>query len=793
MKKRMVSIVAMILALVMVLADPLRVLADSQPMYISDVKVGMAKKAADAEKALEGYTILTDDKGQKVDLNYNAGGDWASKGDKVVYLGYKTTTDSDKAITDLALMNMKGGYSVEDYDALMEGYLNQQIIPFVETFIAAIKEYRENYSSSIPDNKTRAQYVHDALNKYTDDDCNDAPLGDLLLNETKYEMGDAAYDALSAAEKAKHADIVTLIAQANGMATLIIERLLVNAADTEETTWIQRLPKITYEDLLVKTGFTLSKAQKEVDKLYYDDAMKLLEVWDTFREQLEHYDEAVALVEELQNEDLSEEEAIIENFKGMAESTEEEQEALGKAMAKVQVHSDTLANALADVACADFLKSVEYEDGTLFDLFLTPAEEIDEDITLIYPVVAALSPGQRAGIELLTLEELVMMGATNQEGYKKISLNDFEVSSVYFGVDRQVYEKGGVGLTSDALRARAEEFAMTDEDSVLSPLTYFMLGLTAVSVVAVIAGLGSVIYNASALTKAASTVASLKTQLARLNNSIALESKNLTDLANMGFSSEALESTAAGMESTAKWASETRIALSKNQSYLSRVSSRSATCSKLTKGLGVAMMFLVAITTYMSYRDMVNHYKVEFTPIPRYMVDEKDITAFNSKGEKIVIKNQSAYYRAALCNRSSSAEYFDTVGDVADLNGDVGKQWLALYYSKNEAELPILANSLKAVKGDNKVPENYTMGIHMFGTGAAENLNNPLYIWNSDAPGIYVYYQLAESRNASLTGSGFGSGTLALSAIGGAGVGALVSGIVVSSIGKKKKQEPETV
>ena len=42
---------------------------------------------------------------------------------------------------------------------------------------------------------------------------------------------------------------------------------------------------------------------------------------------------------------------------------------------------------------------------------------------------------------------------------------------------------------------------------------------------------------------------------------------------------------------------------------------------------------------------MVNHYKVEFTPIPRYMVDEKDITAFNEYGEKIVIKNQAAYYK----------------------------------------------------------------------------------------------------------------------------------------------------
>ena len=33
------------------------------------------------------------------------------------------------------------------------------------------------------------------------------------------------------------------------------------------------------------------------------------------------------------------------------------------------------------------------------------------------------------------------------------------------------------------------------------------------------------------------------------------------------------------------------------------------------------------------------------------MVDEADITAYDDKGEKIVVKNQSAYYKAVTCNR----------------------------------------------------------------------------------------------------------------------------------------------
>ena len=60
-------------------------------------------------------------------------------------------------------------------------------------------------------------------------------------------MGDDAYNALPDSEKAQHADIITIIAQSNGIATLMIENLLVRAADAEETTWIERLPICTHD------------------------------------------------------------------------------------------------------------------------------------------------------------------------------------------------------------------------------------------------------------------------------------------------------------------------------------------------------------------------------------------------------------------------------------------------------------------------------------------------------------------------------------------------------------------
>ena len=236
-------------------------------------------------------------------------------------------------------------------------------------------------------------------------------------------------------------------------------------------------------------------------------------------------------------------------------------------------------------------------------------------------------------------------------------------------------------------------------------------------------------------------------------------------------------------------ASNTQASLIGNTQYLSRLKARSSTCGKLSIGLGVAMVILIGVTTYLSYQDLVNHYQVEFTPIPRYMVDEQDIVAFNEKGEKIVIKNQSAYYKAALCSRSTSAEYYNVLKDIADLNGDVGKQWLAMYWAKNEAGLPILADSLKVVTDSTEIPAGYSTGIHMFGTSAAENLNNPLYVWNSGAKSIYVYYKNVEAKEPGITGSGFTAGIIALSAGAGLAVGALGSGLAVSAAGKKKRRE----
>ena len=142
------------------------------------------------------------------------------------------------------------------------------------------------------------------------------------------------------------------------------------------------------------------------------------------------------------------------------------------------------------------------------------------------------------------------------------------------------------------------------------------------------------------------------------------------------------------------------------------------------------------------------------------------------------------------CNRSTSADTWNALGDCADLNGDAGQQWVALYACRNnEVMQPILADSLKAVRESSIIPAGYTTGIHMFGSDSIFNMNNKTYDWNQSAPGVFVYFQIDEEApvKAGTSGSAFTAGWIALAAAAGMAVGAAGSVLFRETAGKKKE------
>ena len=779
MKKRSIcAFVAAALSAVMIMLPPMQVMAaETEPVtateYISEVRIGVGKTMEEAEKSLEGYTILKNGD-NNADLNEKAGGGMGSQGERVVLLGYKTTTDKSEAVTDLALMNMKGGYSVSDYEALMEKQMKEQIIPFVKNFQAAIDEYRENYNSDIEANKQRAKYIHDILDKFIDDDTGKG-LGELLLNETKFEMGDAAYNKLSDAEKKNHADILTILAQSNGKATLMMENLLTRAADTDEDTWLDRFAGTTYQDIIDSSDMLPTEAKDEIAKLYDDDTKKIIGLWDEFSEDLNGYDEAVKIVEAF---DESKYKAAFDEMAKMDENTSaEDADRIMNEYAEQQVKMNDAMYKSRLIAVHDKLEETEYGDGTMLDFFSRDADEVED--TEIYPLVASLSDGQRSGLDFVSLQELIVIALTTDEGYADASLDNLEKTSIYAGVDRGIYEKGGVALTSEAERKKKAAMQVEDDKTFFSPWTIAGMAVTAVSFAAFTGSAVSWARNAS--------------KLKAVNAEINLD---LIELEMAYRSNSGNRKIAWGVNDV--YANNPEL---KTQFEL--YSSKTSLAKSLSIGFGVAMIVLAGVTTYLTYRDMQAYYKVDFTPIPKYMVDAKDITAYNAKGEMEVIKNQSAYYKAVECNRTSGDEKYKNIGKFADMNGDVGKQWLALYAVKNEAMAPILADSLLVKVNETDLPAGYTTGIHMFGSDSAFNLNDSKYVWNANASKVFVYFNVDDkpvststgasvgtnTDSASVTGSVFTMGNLVLSAGIGLVLGAGIAMLIFIAMKPKKKEE----
>ncbi len=814
MKKISRVLIAVILAVLMATLMPAQVFADT-PDYISEVKVyqGSFDKAAE-----EGFTILNGEDGKPVDLNQGSGStDTGAKGNKKIYLGYKTTKNRKEAITDLALMNMKGGYDVAEYEKLMEGQMSEQIIPFVDMFLAAINEYRENYNSENSANRERARYLHDILNKLTDDDCGGAGLGDLLLNETVYEMAKPKYDALSdkekekksmydvnvqvrdslpESEKNKHADILTIIAQSNGQATILIQNLLTRAADTSDDTWVERFEDTTYDDLLELQGGSPADAMKKLAKKYDDDANTILACWDDFQDFLNSAEEAEEAIENAEEIDYD---GAHEAAQQLEEDGELNKDNVDEFVDLVEANLDIFEfnSNISKVSIYEFLNNTEYGDGTLLDFFMQSSEDIEDDITVLYPLVASLSNGQRAGLGFVSLSELIAVAATNPEEYSKIDTDNVSEASIYSDVDRGIYEKGGVALTSDALRADALKLADEGKDSIISKLTIFLWGLTAVSGIALA---GSVVLAGEINTSIINnTKNAIENELIKVGQSNRTIHQEISAIQSQGvFSDKVIPNLQGEYEGFEFLTFNERGQINFDRmddlvskpEYSGNISWSNNMGAALVAGVTVAMIALTAVSIYLTYKDMCDFYDVDFSPVPHYMVDEKDLIGYNAKGERIVLKNQSAYYKAVESNRKKGDDYFKEIDTCADMNGCVNPQWLALYAAKNEAEVPILASSLKVVVGSSDVPEGYETGIHMFGESAAFNLNDKRFCWNQKAKSVMVYYKV-DNTAATTAGSNFTSGTLALAAGGG-----LFAGVAITALGMvttRKRKENKAV
>ena len=744
---------AVLLALVTALVPALTASASSAGgKYVSEVYIAYGSSASDARKTLQekGFT--------PVEGNVNEGGS------TYAMLGYKTTNDIRESVTDLAVMNMRGGFNVEDYKTLLRSQ-KTQIADFLTEFMAVIKEYRLNYENG----KSKAIVVHDILNNYYEDDTG-MPMGDLLLADTLQDrLGISG--SIGKANPDNLPDLITILLQGNAQVIKSIEVLLSMAADTEENSWVDRFAELDYDMLLEQIEEsrpdlnTAAKQQQYLDNLYGETAESLGLALNEFRDRLTDYENMPIHL------DTATEAEIKEAFGS------------GKDIASDNGFKSRmdLEQWLTIGLIYEGLKAYEggrFGQGELLEFFME--DQDTEDYEIFYPMAAALSEGQRAGLSFVSLEKLLEYAFSDDDAWKaqakKNSANFGKPAdiSVYVNMDRDLYkEDGSVAMTDAAQRAKAVDAGIgttgTEDDwkDTLSRITQISWAVTGVSL----------------------AVAGTSTLVSYLFMRNAAYDSFWADL-DVGFSGwndEYLEAIYRQnrFESFVKYNKGTELCGAIQKARFAYI---------LSKALVITCLAISVITAVLTVIDLLTDPEFEQLPIPKYMVDSRT----DPEGQSYQV-----YYKAVECNRTAyfGSSYTKQQGDAADLNADEGKQWLALYVSKNSSAGNPLTPDFLVQKSD-AAPSGYEGTIHIIGEKGAVNTASDAYrnystlsrTWQNltGSYSQYVFYKISseaktyDPASGNMTASIFNPGMAALIGACGLAIGA-AGGIIVYSFVKRKK------
>lgn len=137
-------------------------------VFVSEVQISISKDKQEAIAYLkrEGYTV--------VEQNLNEG---TGNGALYVFLGYKTTRNPEKALTDITVLNMNGNYVYTDVYALNRlcGQQLSEAVRAVQTASAAL-------ATAYQAGKKPAVWAYKALNNFLDTE-SDSLLGEILISE----------------------------------------------------------------------------------------------------------------------------------------------------------------------------------------------------------------------------------------------------------------------------------------------------------------------------------------------------------------------------------------------------------------------------------------------------------------------------------------------------------------------------------------------------------------------------------------------------------------------------------
>ena len=787
-----------------------------KPKYVSEVFFANGRTEEEAKSWLisHGYEPLSGNS------NVNAGKDSTWDKSMAVVMGIKRTDNKEDAITDMAVMNMTGGYSEPDYQSLITAKQGE-IDAFLDTLMPVLEEFRANYNGQGSSfGKMRADTAYMVLNRFIDGEADDPyrksdtlkPLGELLTKQTRREVGEDAYKA----SPESCADLQQIILEASGPVVTVIEQMLFLAADASEDTWLERLSQLAGENLSKNLArYVPEAAGQDVAasaainflRQHFGDAARIIaSQYETIQEEMlwyEDYNNKYDLWHFDEETDDEYKSRLDAYFEALKKKDEKEYDDVNDRYSKA---------ALLYAGLYESPYKGEWGD-TLGDFF-NPVDGVNyglnSDNFLVF--AAAMSKGQRAALGMVSLSALLEVGFADEEGYKKILpqvediFGDAPQISVYAGVNRAIF-RGGVALTSQALMDEKSGLGQAYEE------LHNHLGLYSVAAYAA-AALGLVTFVTGAIMKSKGSYEIFTGSISDgiwLKDEISAAKRALAryeDMQKAGYQ---------GSKGFQADMAQYKVNLEKyTKEYNSQVKTgytRIGNTGRVLMAIGGVMMIAAAVVKGV---ELYRYYQRTFTPIPLMIVDEADIVSYTKDENGNEIRNinfdQYVYYEAARCNRQEVGEISDWqdgvdqyqewgCGDIADLNGDFGQEWLVLYTVKSEKKgNPILADSLTLQYGSSAKPTADSKPLHLFTYTSAVDLGDTGWSFSNKMNGVYLFWEEEKAENG-LTGTTPGNSTeTAASAftkgqMGLAAAAGLVVGIGTASLllipRRKKKEENE--
>ena len=758
MKKVWTSMLTVILTVTMILCSILPIYAAGKEEYLCELRLIYAD---DYEEAKE---ILSDSefRGYKL-LNENLNRDSGKIG---VWLAYKTTTDIDDAITDIAVMQMNGGYQEGNYQAMIkESYA--EYVQMGGVYRKAIQYFANAYD----EDHFMAELAYRQLNLYTVEsegipeeeipDFEGELLGDIFLDEPTAE------------------ELATMFMEGNSYALRNIRALICMGVSYNEDglTYMEKVG----EEVEALTADPLLYAEKDYRDLAALISPTIIVFRDMFKE-LEVYEDEM----NYEDEDITELEMEYLEYKAMAE----------------------------------MMRAVDYLDGKTLYEFCMEYKINEEDFSDLYPLVAALNEGQTAMTQVAHYYNVVRYSMHNEDTEEDL-LDELELLedeyedepfNIYTGVDRTIY-RGTFALTSAADRANA-----FTEDGLMGALfagEYQALNIAFGVTGCVGAGLmlGTIAYHIYTKWPAWQAMSAYKADLAARITSFGqwgsvsgMSGSSPDQVANLiiskmyqgnGYLKWTFEQKmnylfqmrydipyGVGYEYNRLTAEYTKT-IQENSVVKSNYRAAQEATDAAADSLAYIGVFYVIAGALMLASAIelgimtLNYYYPDYDDIPAAMVDLIETV----DGDRYI------KYDVVL----EAEEQKPGVYAAGDLNAFKGQRWNAIYYTKSyEAGKPLLADEFSLSTQSNTPKEGYAP-VHRFGETVCYNLNK--YNFKGET-GLYLSVKQSKNDKSAvanvpqLVGSMMEAGYLALA--GGIGVAVGIGGTLVTKNALKKKKDKAT-